>query len=451
MKQKILVIGGVAGGATTASQIRKLDKESTIIMFEKDEYISFGNCGMPYYIGDIITERDSLFAATPQSFKEKKNIEVRTRHEVIDINRPSKILTIKNLQTEELYEESYDKLLLAPGAYPFVPDLPGIGIIPSFTLRNIEDMDYIKQYINEHTPSSCAIVGGGFIGLEMAENFTQIGLDVHVIERSEQVMKMIDPSMAEHLHEHLKENGVHLLLNSSLEGIESDRTLKLSTGEQLKVDFLLFAVGVKPKVDLAEKAGLTIGETGGIVTNEFMQTNDPNIYAVGDAIQTFHFHLQTPKRVPLAWPAHRQSYIAAKHIAGEPVSFKGLLGTSIAKVFHLTVAATGLSEKALNQMEMEYKTVEHSGKSHAGYYPGAEYVYIRVHFNPLDGKIYGAQIVGGDGVDKRIDVIVTAIYGGIPVHELQALETSYSPPYSSPKDLLNIVGYKAEDMIQKTK
>jgi NADPH-dependent 2,4-dienoyl-CoA reductase/sulfur reductase-like enzyme len=448
MKQKILIIGGVAGGATTASQIRKLDKESTIIMFEKDEYISFGNCGMPYYIGDTITERDSLFAATPESFKEKKNIEVRTRHEIIDINRSDKKLTIKNHKTEELYEEDYDKLLLAPGAYPFVPDLPGIGIVPSFTLRNIEDMDHIIEYINNHNPSCCAIVGGGFIGLEMAENFKQLGLDVHVLERSEQVMKMIDPTMAEYLHEQLEGNGVHLRLNTSLEGIDSDQTLKLSTGDRLKVDFLLFAVGVKPKVELAEKAGLTLGETGGIVTNEFMQTNDPNIYAVGDAIQTFHFLLQTPKRVPLAWPAHRQSYIAAKHIAGEPMVFKGLLGTSIAKVFNLTVAATGLSEKALKQMEFDYKTVEHSGKSHAGYYPGAENVHIRVHFNPKDGKIYGAQIVGGDGVDKRIDVIVTAIYGGIPVHELQALETSYSPPYSSPKDLLNIIGYKAENMIQ---
>ncbi|WP_456271836.1 CoA-disulfide reductase [Bacillus sp. AK031] len=446
MKRRILIVGGVAGGATTAAQLRRLDKECEILMFEKDEYISFGNCGMPYYLGDVIKERDHLFAATPQSMKENLDIDVRTFAEAISIDREKQLLTVKDLASDTEYQERYDSLVLAPGSAPFIPPITGLKESSFFTLRNIADMDKIKQYINQHKPSTCSIIGGGFIGVEMAENLLGLGLKVNLIEASPHVMGMMDEDISEIIEDELKRQGVNLILN---DGVQEIKSLSILTQKGNKVDsgMIIVATGVRPQVSLAEAAGLSIGTTGGISTNEYMQTSDPSIYAVGDAVETKSAVTGQPLRIPLAWPAHRQSYIAAKHITGEAVPFKGLLGTSIVKIFDLTAASTGLNEKLLIEANIGYKTVTHTGKSHAGYYPGASRVIIKVHFSEDTGKILGAQIIGGEGVDKRIDILAASIQGNITVNELQEIETAYSPPYSSPKDLLNIIGYKAETML----
>ncbi|MGD7022658.1 CoA-disulfide reductase [Rossellomorea vietnamensis] len=448
MTRRILVVGGVAGGATTAAQLRRLDEECEIVMFEKDEHISFGNCGMPYFIGDIIKERDHLFAADPESMKEKLNIDVRVFNEVLSIDRNEKSIKVKDLRSKEEYLENYDYLVLAPGAAPFLPPIDGLKESRHFVLRNIEDMDRIKQFIETKQPSSCSIIGGGFIGIEMAENLSARGLDVNLIEASSHLMGVLDDEMSEIIEEEVRAHGVHVLLNDGVQEVDEKGVIVTQRGKEIHSDFIIVAAGVRPQTKLAEDAGLSIGKTGGIVVNEYMQTSDTSIYAVGDAVESKSAITGKPVRIPLAWPAHRQSYIAAKHLSGDPVRFKGLLGTSVVKIFSLTAASTGLNEKQLLDENISFHTVTHTGKSHAGYYPGAERVSIRMHFCKDSGRILGAQIIGGEGVDKRMDIIAASINGNITADRLQEIETAYSPPYSSPKDLINIIGYKAESMIK---
>ncbi|NMH69488.1 CoA-disulfide reductase [Bacillus sp. RO3] len=444
MKKKVIVIGAVGGGATTASQIRKQDAEMEIILLEKTSYLSYGACGMPYYLGEVIKDRESLFAATPEKLHTKKNIDVRMRHEALKIDRKNKSLLIRDHEQNHDYEESYDYLVLATGASPYLPDIPGLKQIPAFHLRTVEDMDRIKQFLETSKPQTCTIIGGGYIGVEMSENFTHLGMKVNLVERSEHVISVIDEETAYALQDHIKEKGVHLYTKNGLKEVLPECKLKLDNGETVQSDFILLSVGVKPNNTLAEEAGLSLGESGGVVSNEFMQTDDPSIYAVGDVVESIDFIDGTPKQVPLAWPAHRQAYIIARHLSGNPIPFKGMLGTAIAKVFDLSIASTGLGENELREKGYAYATTIHEGKSHAGYYPGAEDVYVRVHYCPDSGKIFGGNVVGGEGVDKQIDILATAIYGGLTITDLQEIETSYAPPFSSPKGLLNMIGYKAE-------
>ncbi|MGR3763517.1 CoA-disulfide reductase [Rossellomorea sp. NS-SX7] len=447
MRKKIIVIGAVGGGATTASQLRKLDDKSEIILLERTSYLSYGACGMPYYLGDVIKEREDLFAYTPEKLQAKKNIDVRMQHEAVEIDREKKSIRIKDLLNNEEYQESYDALIIATGASPFIPDISGLDRIPSFPLRTVEDMDNLKNYLETKKPSAGAIIGGGFIGVEMAENLTHLGIDTCIVERSNHVLSVIDEETALKVQQHLKEKGVKVYLQNGLHKIISETEIQLDDGESIETDFLLLSVGIKPNNKLAIQADLTVGESGGIKVNEFMQTDDPSIYAVGDAVESFDLIDGSPKQVPLAWPAHRQSYIIAKHVTGRPVPFKGMLGSAIAKVFDLTIASTGLGEKELSKRKTKYMTATHEGKSHAGYYPDSKDVYVRVHFCPDSGKIFGGNVVGGEGVDKQLDVLSTAITGGLTVVQLQEIETCYAPPFSSPKGLLNMIGYKAEKMM----
>jgi len=451
MKKKVLVIGGVAGGATFASQLRMMDSECEIIVFEKDGTMSFANCGLPYYIGGFVKKREDLIAATPESFQKDRSIEVRIHHEIIQIDRNQKKIIVQDHIKDTRYEESYDSLVLSPGAMPIVPAISGLANANCYSLRSFKDMLKLDEHISSNGYSSVCIVGGGFIGLEMAENFKARGLDVQIIQRSEHVLSLLDSEMAEIIEAELLNQNIQLHKNCTINEIHSDgKTLHLSTGHTIKADFLLLAVGVNPNTQLADLAKLTIGETGGIEVNQFMQTNDPDIYAIGDVVESFDFITGDPKRVPLAWAAHRQAYIVARHITNQPVPFKGLLGTAICKVFTLTAAMLGHNEKTLTKKGIEFETVIHKANQHAGYYPEAEPFTTKIHFSPHDGKILGAQSVGSSGVDKRIDIIATAILGGMSILDLQEIEIAYAPPYSAPKDPVNMIGYKAVKKMKKT-
>ncbi|OAT83148.1 peroxiredoxin [Bacillus sp. MKU004] len=447
MNKKIIVIGAVGGGATTASQLRKLDDKSDIILLEKTSYLSYGACGMPYYLGEVIEEREDLFAYTPEKLQSKKKIDVRMQHEAVKIDREKQTLHIIDILKNQEYQETYDALIIATGASPFVPEIDGLDTIPSFTLRTVEDMDKLKNYLVTEKPAAGAIIGGGFIGVEMSENLTRLGINTCIVERSNHVLNIIDEETALKIQDHVKEKGVTLYVENGLHKVTSASEILLDNGESIKTDFILLSVGIRPNNSLAKDAGLTIGDSGGIKVNEYMQTDDPSIYAVGDVVESFDRIDGSPKQVPLAWPAHRQSYIIAKHLTGSPVSFGGMLGSAIAKVFDLSIGSTGLGEKELTERKMKYKTAVHEGKSHAGYYPDSKDVYVRVHFCPSTGKIFGGNVVGGEGVDKQIDVLSTAITGGLTILQLQEIETCYAPPFSSPKGLLNMIGYKAEKMM----
>ncbi|TDL35337.1 CoA-disulfide reductase [Jeotgalibacillus sp. S-D1] len=444
MKQKVLVIGGVAGGATFASQLRKLDKEAEIIVLEKDGTMSFANCGMPYYIGGFIKKREHLIAATPEAFQEDRNIEVRIRHEVTAINRSQKTITIQDHIQDKQYDESYDILILSPGATPVIPDIKGLAHANCYTLRTFKDMLKIDEHIESQQYTSVCIVGGGFIGLEMAENLKARGLKVHLVQRSRHVLHPLDEDMVDPIRSELLQQGVNLYEDVTIAHIDKDgQTLHLTNNKTIRADFLLLAVGVKPNRQLAEKADLKIGTTGGVKVNEFMQTSDSCIYALGDVVEILDKITGDPKRVPLAWVTHRQAFIAASHATGNPIPFKGALGTAVCKVFSITAAMLGLNEKTLQEKAIDYKTVEHESKQHAGYYPGAETFKLKVHYSNQDGKILGAQAVGKDGIDKRMDIIATAIAGGLSILDLQEIEIAYAPPYSAPKDPVNMIGYKA--------
>lgn len=449
MPKKVLIVGGVAGGATAAAKLRRLSEDIEIILVERGEYISFANCGLPYYIGEIITDRKKLFVQTVEGMSKRFNIDIRNRSEVVSIHPDEHTVTIKNLQTGKEYIETYDKLLLSPGAKPFVPPIPGIEDHDTlFTLRNIPDTDKIKNYVDKHKPNKAVVIGGGFIGIEMAENLAHRGIEVTIVEMANQVMAPLDFEMASILHNHLKEKGVQLILEKGVQAFTNKgKTVVLSDGSTIQTDMTILSIGVKPESELAKSAGLKIGPRGHIIVNEYLQTSNKDIYAVGDAIEVTDYINGTKTAIPLAGPANRQGRMAARNIMGHKEKYEGTLGTSIAKVFDLTVASTGNNEKTLKKLNIPYEVLHIHPSSHAGYYPGAAQISLKLIFNKETGKIYGAQAIGADGVDKRMDVIATAIKGGLTVRDLTNLELSYAPPYSSAKDPVNIAGYVASNLM----
>lgn len=448
--KKYLIVGGVAGGATAAARIRRLTEDAEIILFEKGAYISYANCGLPYYIGGVIEERDRLFVQTPEAFGKRFNIDVRTRSEVIAIHPEKKQVTVRSAEGKE-YTENYDKLLLSPGASPVVPPLPGIQSEGIFTLRNVDDTDRIKAYMTAHQVRRTVIVGGGFIGLEMAENLKHAGSQIAVVEMAPQVMGPIDYSMAALVHQHLQQQDVKLYLEQAVERFsrEGDElTVYFKSGISLKADMVLLSIGVRAETRLAQEAGLKLGEMRGIWVDAYLQTSDADIYAVGDAIEYPNPITGKPWLNFLAGPANRQARIVADNmVLGNRIHYEGAIGTSIAKVFDLTVASTGLPAKRLKQMGIPYLSATIHNGSHAGYYPGSLQMDIKITFSPTDGKLYGAQIVGYDGVDTRIDQYALAIKQGATVEQLTRLEHAYAPPFSSAKDPVAISGYVAGNIL----
>lgn len=446
---KILIVGGVAGGATAATRLRRLSEENEVIIFEKGQYVSFANCGLPYHISGTIDKRDALLLQTPESLKERYNLDVRVFTEVLSIYTVDKKVSVKNLQTGEIYLENYDKLLLSPGAEPIKPPFEGIDSDKIYTLRNIPDMD--KIVAKTKNAQNFVVVGGGFIGLEVAENLIEAGKSVKLVELGNQVMAPVDFDIASFVHEKAKQKGLELLLNVGVEKFnDKGETIEvfLNNGTFLETDAVILAIGVKPETKLAIEAGLEIGETRGILVNEFMQTSNPDIYAVGDAIEVAHYINNKKVLIPLAWPANRQGRIVADNIVlGNQYKYTGSLGSSILKFFELSVASTGLNEKTLKKFGIPYKTAIVTRGHHAGYYPGAKNMVLKVIFDE-NGKIFGAQAVGEAGVDKRIDVIATAIKGNLTVYDLPEIEITYAPPFNSAKDPVNIAGYAAENILK---
>ena len=448
--KKYLIVGGVAGGATAAARIRRLTEDAEIILFEKGAYISYANCGLPYYIGGVIEERDRLFVQTPEAFGKRFNIDVRIKNEVIAIHPEKKQVTVRTADGKE-YSETYDKLLLSPGASPVVPPLPGIQSEGIFTLRNVDDTDRIKAYMTTHPVRRAVIVGGGFIGLEMAENLKHAGSQVAVVEMAPQVMGPIDYSMAALVHQHLQQQNVKLYLEQAVDRFSREGdglTVYFKSGISLKADMVLLSIGVRAETRLAQEAGLKLGEMRGIWVDAYLQTSDADIYAVGDAIEYPHPITGKPWLNFLAGPANRQARIVADNmVLGNLIQYEGAIGTSIAKVFDLTVASTGLPAKRLKQMGIPYLSATIHNGSHAGYYPGSLQMDIKITFSPTDGKLYGAQIVGYDGVDTRIDQYALAIKQGATVEQLTRLEHAYAPPFSSAKDPVAISGYVAGNIL----
>lgn len=450
MKKKIIIVGGVAGGATAAARLRRLNEEDTIIMFERGEYISFANCGLPYYIGGVISERKKLLVQTVEGMSNRFNLDIRNLTEVVRINAQEKMVTARNLQTGEEYVESYDALILSPGSKPIKPQISGIEEAKAlFTVRNVPDTDRIKQYVDEQKPKNAVVIGGGFIGLELAENLVERGVKVTVIERGDQVMAPIDFEMAQIVHAELKNKGINLILNDGVKEFKDQGTTIIleSGGKVESADMIILAIGVQPETQLAKDAGLELGVRGTIKVNEKLQTSDPSIYAVGDAIEVKDYINGTAGFVPLAGPANRQGRIVADVINGMPAAYKGVLGTSIVKVFELTAAVTGNNEKTLRKMNRSFEVIHVQPMNHAGYYPGASPMTLKVIFDKKTGGILGAQAVGKGGIDKRIDVLATAIKASMTVEDLADLELSYAPPYSSAKDPVNIAGYAASNIV----
>lgn len=439
----IIIVGAVAGGSTVAAQIRRTNPNASITLIGREREIGYGTCGMPYAIGGIIEDRKKLNGPDPEQFQKDRNIRTLTRHEVCNINRDEKTVAIRNLETNNVFLETYDKLILSPGGRSRMPDLKGSNDFPLFALKNLENMEDILTYIEREKPTSCTIIGGGFIGVELAENFIRRGIKVALIERNERVMKVMDYEITTLLNEEMKNNGVDLYFNDAIERIEGNKLL-MKNGDMLQADFIVASIGLIPNTSLAKSASLSIGPTGGIVVNEYMQTNDPDIYAIGDVAECKDWFTGKPKRVQLAWHAHRQAFIVARHLANNPVKINGFLGTTIVKLFSLTAAMTGHSEKSLQDEGFEFETVTHKGRTNAGYYPDYGAILLRVHYDRRTRLILGAQAVGDKGVDKRIDVIATAILGKMTIDDLAGLELSYSPPFSSPKDPVNMIGYRAQ-------
>ncbi|MHC5103790.1 MAG: FAD-dependent oxidoreductase, partial [Planctomycetota bacterium] len=448
--KRVLIVGGVAGGASAAARLRRLDEHAEIIMFERGEHISFANCGLPYHIGGVITERDRLLVQTPETMHQRFNIDVRTQTEVVNINSIDKQISVRDLKTDRQYTESYDALILSPGAEPMRPPIPGADSAKVFTLRNIPDMDAIKKVVDDNKAKHAVVIGGGYIGLEMAEALIERGVEVSLVELAPQVMGTVDPEMAAPLHQELQLHGVDLRLNTSVEEMESTEAgldVRLSNGDLLKTDMVIMAIGVRPETTLAKEAGLDIGQRGGITVNEKMQTSTPDVYAVGDAVEVTDFVGDFQTVIPLAGPANRQGRIAADTICGIESSYKNTQGTAICKVFNLAVGMTGMNEKNLKRNGLPYEKIYVHPASHAGYYPGAMPISLKLLFDPKDGKILGAQAVGADGVDKRIDVIAVAMRAGLTVQDLKDLELSYAPPYGSAKDPVNYAGFVASNVI----
>jgi NADPH-dependent 2,4-dienoyl-CoA reductase/sulfur reductase-like enzyme/peroxiredoxin family protein/rhodanese-related sulfurtransferase/TusA-related sulfurtransferase len=447
---KVLIIGGVAGGATTAARLRRLDEAAEIRIYERGAYISYANCGLPYYIGGTIAERDRLFVQTPESFTELLNVDVKVKHDVISINRDRKTLSVRNLDTDEVFEDPYDKLVLSPGAEPLRPGIPGIDSNKIFTLRNVPDTDHIKTFVDEKKPRRAVIIGAGFIGLEMAENLHDLGIFVTIVEAAEQVMNILDYEMAAEVHQHLKVKGVEFYLKDGVSSFtdKGDSVhIALQSSRVIEADMVILSIGVKPDVKLAVEAGLEIGITGGIKIDSHLMTNDKDIYALGDATEYPNPITGDPLRVPLAGPANKQGRMVADNIImGNKRSYRGTIATGIAKVFDLTVASTGLSEKQLLRMDREYQRLVIHATSHAGYYPDADPMTIKIIFNK-ERQLLGAQIVGYAGVDKRIDLFAVILGHAGTIDDLQEIEHAYAPPFSSAKDPVNIAGFVAENIL----
>lgn len=451
MNKKVLIVGGVAGGASTAARLRRMDEDAEIIIFEKGEYISFANCGLPYHIGGIIDERSKLLVQTPQSMEARFNISVRVKNEVIAIDREQKEVKVKNHDNGEIYRESFDYLVLSPGAEPFKPPITGIDNENVFTLRNIPDTDQINNYIASKKPEKAVVIGGGYIGLEMAHNLVERGIDVSLVEMLDQVLSPVDYEMASFVHNHLRTKGIDLHLGDGLTEIrkENNKTrVILQSGQEINSEMIILSIGVKPSVELAKEAGLEIGSTGGIKVNKFLQTNDESIYAIGDAIEVEDFVNGNPALIPLAGPANKQGRIVANNICGREEKYQKTQGTAIAKVFDITVATTGNNEKQLKKSGIDYEVSYTNSNNHAGYYPGARPMFIKIIFTPDKGRLLGAQIVGHEGVDKRIDVFATAVKQKMTVFDLQELELAYAPPFGSAKDPVNMAGYVAGNKLR---
>jgi NADPH-dependent 2,4-dienoyl-CoA reductase/sulfur reductase-like enzyme/rhodanese-related sulfurtransferase len=448
---RILIVGGVAGGASAAARARRLSEDAEIVIFERGEHVSFANCGLPYHIGGVIKEREKLLVQTPESLYKRFRIQTRIKSEVIRIDRQKKFITVKNFLTDNMVEEQYDFLILSPGADPIKPPMPGLDLPRVMTLRNIPDMDRIKSIVDQGKINNVLVIGGGYIGLEMTEALRERGLNVVVVELSDQVMGPADPEMAYYLHQELRKHDVQLKFGVSVKAFHaSDESLlvELSSQQHLKCDLAVLAIGVKPEVSLAKNAGLEIGQRGGIVTDEHMRTSDPFIYAVGDAVEVEEFVTQSKALIPLAGPANRQGRIAADNIFGRKSVYKKTQGTAVCKLFDLTIAMTGVNEKILKRMNMAYEKIYIHSKHHASYYPGAAQISFKLLFAPQTGKILGAQAVGTDGVDKRIDVLAVALRAGMTVYDLEHLELCYAPPYGSAKDPVNFLGFVAANYLK---
>lgn len=453
MGKKVVIVGGVAGGATALARLRRLDENMEIVLFERGDYVSFANCGLPYYIGGEIEKRESLVVQTPELMKNKFNADVRISSEVIEIIKDEKKVVVFDKKNDKTYEESYDYLILSTGSRPLTPPIPGIDSPNIFTLWTIPDTDIIKNYIDEQKPKRAVVVGGGFIGIEMAENLRELGMEVTIVEMQNQVMAPLDFGMAEIVHQHLKDKGVDLRLADGVSGFtynDSVTTVTLSSGLKVEADMVLLSIGVRPNGEIAKAAGLEMNQRGGVVVDKYLLTSDPHIYAVGDVIEVEDFISKNPTMIPLAGPANKQARIVAGNIVGDKKAYSGTQGTSIAKVFDLTVANTGANEKTLNAQGKVYKedygVALVQAYSNAEYYPGAQPLTLKMVY-ALDGKILGAQIVGFDGVDKRIDVLATAIRFNGNINDLAELELAYAPPYSSAKDPVNMLGFVAENQL----
>ncbi|PRY52676.1 NADPH-dependent 2,4-dienoyl-CoA reductase/sulfur reductase-like enzyme [Arcticibacter pallidicorallinus] len=448
---KYIIIGAVAGGASTAARLRRLDEQAEIVIFEKGQYISYANCGLPYYIGDIIKDRNKLFVQTASSFALRFNADVRVSTEVTAINPTAKTVTATNLLTGEEYTESYDKLVLSPGASPVRPPLTGIQHEGIFTLRNVADTDFIKAYVAESNARKAVVIGAGFIGLEMAENFHELGLDVSVVEMSNQILAPVDQPIAALAQKHLREKGIQLYLNTAVTGFEkNDGQLKVQLKDRaaLDADVVILSIGVKPDTRLAEDAGLQIGQAKGIWVNEYLQTSDPDIYAVGDAIEFPNPISNRPTITFLAGPANKQGRICANNLAlGNRQEYKGSINTAIVKLFDLTVGTAGMPVKQLQRENIPYLTATIHGNSHAGYYPGAQLMSIQIAFSPDTGRLLSAQVIGAKGVDKRLDLLSSVIKNNGTIYELTELEHAYAPPFSSAKDPVNMAGFVAENIL----
>lgn len=450
---KIVIVGGVAGGATAAARIRRLDENAEIIVFERSGYISYANCGLPYYIGDVITEPEALTLQTPESFFTRFRVTMKVRHEVTALHPDRKTVSVKNLETGEEFEESYDKLILSPGAKPTQPRLPGVGLEKLFTLRTVEDTFRIKEYINTRHPKSAVLAGGGFIGLELAENLRELGMDVTIVQRPKQLMNPFDPDMASFIHSEMRRHGIRLALGYTVEGFEEKDggvDVLLKDEAPLHADMVVLAIGVTPDTALAKEAGLELGIKGSIVVNDRMETSVPDIYAAGDAVQVKHYVTGQDALISLAGPANKQGRIIADNICGRDSRYQGSQGSSVIKVFDMTAATTGINETNAKKAGLDTDKVILSPMSHAGYYPGGKVMTMKVVFEKETYRLLGAQIVGYEGVDKRIDVLATAIHAGMKATELKDLDLAYAPPYSSAKDPVNMAGFMIDNLSEGT-
>jgi NADPH-dependent 2,4-dienoyl-CoA reductase/sulfur reductase-like enzyme/rhodanese-related sulfurtransferase len=449
MKKKVIIVGGVAGGASTAARLRRLEEDTEIIMFERDEYISYANCGLPYYLSGVIKERDKLIVQTPQGMKNRFKIDVRVNSEVIGIYPKEKEIEVLE-RNGRRYRESYDRLVLSTGSAPVKPPFKGLDLVNSFFVRSIADIDKLKEYLDDQKPERVTVIGGGFIGLEVAENLVARDIKTTIVELSNQVMPSLDFEMAVNVHNHLRSQGINLILNNGVEFFESEEhssQVVLKNGQRFATDFVILALGVKPEAKLAKEAGLEIGKLGGIKVNQRLETSDPAILALGDVIEVKNIVTGLETLIPLAGPANKQGRIAADVIAGRKSSYKGTMGTAIAKIFDIVVASTGVNEKTFKSLGIPYQvSFTHPGSA-ASYYPGSVAMAIKLLLDPETGKILGAQIVGNNGVDKRIDSIAGALGRGDTVFDLTELELAYAPPFSSAKDPVNMAGYVASNIV----